>query len=347
MSLLLIFSILSSAAIGFQFFELVTPDQTSDDSESLPTEGDVPTGDNLVFGDNEIGYGSQGDDTLDAGNSRYVTLYGGAGDDVLTAAHHSRLFGEAGNDTISATESTIDGGIGNDLIDGQDFSSILGGEGNDTISGLRAISADGQEGDDLLDAHSFSTLSGGMGDDVLSSGEASQLFGNEGNDVLTLENDGLPMLPSEADGGEGNDLIYGVDNTTLLGGKGDDTISATFAFLPNNMSPSPSISIDGGEGEDQISISVQAGNGSAVAMDAIDIRIDDFNTNEDSLIIANSSDGSVVENVNILFDATTNSSTIALSVSNPALPGEVQICHIEMPNSGPVTEEMILIDSSA
>jgi Ca2+-binding RTX toxin-like protein len=74
-----------------------------------------------------------------------MQVKGSAGDDVLRGStdHADRLFGLAGNDTLSATGSgdTLDGGDGDDLLDvgGNRYANAsntyIGGRGNDTLIG--------------------------------------------------------------------------------------------------------------------------------------------------------------------------------------------------------------------
>src|SRR4051794_19884752 len=79
------------------------------------------------------------------GNTSFISIEGGAGDDTLALADDpflpaGALFGDAGDDRIlgSAGGDQIQGGAGNDLVSGRggdDFLVWQGGDGNDTIEG--------------------------------------------------------------------------------------------------------------------------------------------------------------------------------------------------------------------
>lgn len=126
------------------------------------------------------------------------TMYGSAGDDVITGnANNNNIYGGTGDDTIKA-------GSGNDFIFGGDGNDKLYGDaGNDTIYG--------DDGDDYID--------GGTGNDIL--------YGGNGNDTII---GGISGTVAEVDtiyGGSGNDIInIGQVNTgdIVWGGTGDDII---------------------------------------------------------------------------------------------------------------------------
>ncbi|AVH58167.1 MULTISPECIES: calcium-binding protein [Streptomyces] len=161
-----------------------------------------------------------GDDTVtvNANNSGYSRIYGGAGDDTLTGhgrdvlygqdgndrlsggggAYSEGAFGGAGDDDLAACGYTCHGGTGNDILHGgiseqnaeyTDYGNALyGDDGNDRIYG--------NAGTDLLE--------GGRGHDTLYGGTgADKLYGNSGNDLLHggADNDTLS-------GGPGTDRVY-------------------------------------------------------------------------------------------------------------------------------------------
>ncbi|WP_430938495.1 hypothetical protein [Rhodovulum sp. YNF3179] len=164
-------------------------------------------------------YGGAGDDVLTA-NAKDNTLRGGGGDDRLT--------GGAGTDTADFATSTgavfvsldengdavgvQDGLGGTDQLFG--FENLVGGTGNDELTGNAQINRlYGAAGDDRLD--------GGAGDD--------RLFGDDGDDEL-VGGTGDDFLEGGAgadilDGGAGADSLAGGDGgDTLSGGAGDDTL---------------------------------------------------------------------------------------------------------------------------
>jgi Ca2+-binding RTX toxin-like protein len=117
---------------------------------------------------------------LDAGGSNR-NIDGNANDNNLdfsaTTLLSGSVFGQGGNDTITATNSatrTYDGGAGNDVLNGGSVAdNLIGGAGDDTISG--------GGGND--------TIVGGVGADSLTGGGGSDRFvfnnASEGIDTIT------------------------------------------------------------------------------------------------------------------------------------------------------------------
>jgi beta-glucanase (GH16 family)/Ca2+-binding RTX toxin-like protein len=122
---------------------------------------------------------------------------GTGGDDNMSG---SRLFGGAGNDTLSGTA-------------GQDY--LRGEDGDDRIMGGDAF-------DDLHGNTGNDSVWGGLGDDwVVGGKDQDRLYGEEGHDVV-LGNIGDDTL----DGGVGNDVVRGGQgNDSVMGSWGDDFIS--------------------------------------------------------------------------------------------------------------------------
>ena len=181
------------------------------------------------------------------------------------------IFGQAGNDTITADESNgalppmlVFAGDGNDKITGGSSNDMLFGQaGNDTING--------GGGNDLL--------FGGDGNDVLTGGAGNdQVFGEAGNDTMIWNpGDGTDLF----EGGDGNDtaLVNGgngaetfaitangtrvrfdrispapfsldigtTENLVLHAGGGDDVITAG-----NGLANLIQLTLDGGDGNDTI-----------------------------------------------------------------------------------------------
>ena len=140
-----------------------------------------------------------------------VTIRGGGGDDVINARNgtNNRLYGDAGNDTISG--------------DGE----LYGGDGNDSLFGMGKLY--GEAGDDSL--RGGSALYGGDGNDVLflyrkEPGDTRPLYGDGGDGDDILRTSGVPSAYGEGVGtvapSKGESVV------TLRGGKGNDTIHGSY-----------------------------------------------------------------------------------------------------------------------
>ncbi len=131
-------------------------------------------------------------------SERAMQVKGSAGDDVLrgSADYPDRLYGLAGNDTLSATGwyDTLDGGDGDDLLDVGDvyytnITTYIGGRGNDTLIGSAGpdvyIHRLGDGADTIVDHASYASS---KGDDELrleGIASADMTAAREGDD-LTL-----------------------------------------------------------------------------------------------------------------------------------------------------------------
>lgn len=115
-------------------------------------------------------FGHAGNDTITAGNDNTV-IHGGAGDDILTGGSgNDRIHGSSGHDILT-------GNAGNDLL--------VGAAGNDTISG--------GDGDDILFGYAgTNTLTGGAGKDIFHLGKLSTA-----TDASTTDDTILTKLPKE------------------------------------------------------------------------------------------------------------------------------------------------------
>jgi Ca2+-binding RTX toxin-like protein len=269
--------------------------------ENLDLSGDLSglsgTGnalDNVISGDmgSNLLKGLEGNDTIDGGNivspSHADTLWGGSGDDTLTAGQrrysHDVLHGGTGNDKLSVQEgmSHLFGDEGNDLLvagtgdfDGNaDY--LYGGTGRDTLQG--GYVQDGGDGNDVMKMHNTTSAYGGEGNDTMTgtagggwnSGFAAggngndkidlwgmnrlSIEGGDGNDVLAGECIGV----LEMDGGAGDDRVSGHQpggsrDMELLGGTGNDTVNGSSAY--------GGYSLGGGEGDDRLTASF-SGSGS-------------------------------------------------------------------------------------
>jgi Ca2+-binding RTX toxin-like protein len=143
-------------------------------------DGDVLRGGNGA----DTLYGDAGADALDADDLLFYeydqldavdtvnALYGGAGDDHLTAGMgHDLLSGGADNDYIEALNGgdTMDGGDGNDYLRSSGYAdTIYGGAGDDTIeypsNGCLVDAGDGNDTINLFSA-TGTTVTGGAGAD--------------------------------------------------------------------------------------------------------------------------------------------------------------------------------------
>ena len=191
--------------------------------------------------------------TLTGGFEQFL---GSAFGDNVTAAAGTTLYGGAGDDTLTAT--------------GADRVSLIGGSGNDTfnLSNVTAPTLYGADGNDTLLAPTGidpvtgtippATLPTTTGGDtfILTNVTNPTLYGADGNDTITFTTTGTGTTPGGTiDAGGGNDRItlgVGVLLPTLYGADGDDTIS----------SASPGAVILGGSGKD--SVTVTGGTGQLV-----------------------------------------------------------------------------------
>ncbi|MDB6452988.1 cellulase family glycosylhydrolase [Falsirhodobacter sp. 20TX0035] len=133
-------------------------------------------------------YGRAGDDTITADPGVVNLLYGGDGQDDLTAGPEGDwLFGQRGDDRVT-------GGTGADRL--------FGGPGDDTVTG--GAGDDWIEGGDGRDR-----LEGGAGNDTILAGEGSNVVSGEGNDLILLtkaDEDGRPLIIDELQPGDRIDL---------------------------------------------------------------------------------------------------------------------------------------------
>jgi Ca2+-binding RTX toxin-like protein len=204
-----------------------------------------------------VGTGFKDDLTGGSGSN----LFGGAGDDNLTATANSvgaSLFGGDGNDTLIAMQNSVDaslfGGDGADVMQAMatsDGASLFGGDGADVMTadvGALHASLFGGDGADVMTAMANSldaSLFGGTGDDVMTADVGAinaVLSGDDGSDTLkaTGGNDGASLF-----GGDGSDTLIadeGALHPSLFGGAGDDNVEA----LSGAVDPS----LFGGDGND-------------------------------------------------------------------------------------------------
>jgi Ca2+-binding RTX toxin-like protein len=206
-------------------------------------------------------YGSNGTDYIAGrtGTSNPDVIYGGAGDDIITAAgmddsspNADQIYGGDGNDTIIAALNpsgsgftpVLDGGAGVDTLqiqanpDGITLTLTVGGAINfENLTGSYI-------GETIVGDAGDNVLSGGAGTDVISGGDGNDTlyaaFGpSEGGAILWgqyaihsragLDNGGVEPIGQETkdtlDGGAGNDILYGSKgDNVLIGGTGHDEL---------------------------------------------------------------------------------------------------------------------------
>ena len=217
-------------------------DETLDDSVA----GVSLTGDScdpLLFcvGDDDLLFGSEGDDTLS----------GGLGNDGL--------FGREGGDSVS-------GGVGADSLYGEEGDDMLfGGDGSDYVRGEQGDDVlYGEHGDDtLLGGNDDDTLYGGDGNDSLSrEGGSDALFGGGGNDLLRSYSgqEGNLYYPYGEQGGD-----------TLSGGEGDDIFQFDIA---SGLDVNSTI-VDFDPSEDVILINVGSSTGTLNTYE-LDVTVEDW-----------------------------------------------------------------------
>lgn len=195
---------------------------------------------NISGDDDDIVYGTSGDDILDSSNVAFV-----GGDSRFSSTGNDIFYGDAGNDRIlgGSGNDTVEGSAGKDTINGeQDSDRISGGAGDDYIFGGRGQDLIfGDENNDTLEGNNDSdTVFGGTGDDRIWGGgdnSSDYLHGGSENDTLTGEGGTDTLI-----GGAGNDRLEGNnEDDILIGGRGRDTMSGglgrdTFVFAPGDGS---------------------------------------------------------------------------------------------------------------
>ena len=324
-------------------------------SRGFSTPGDTIYGglgdDSLRFqGSSGLGFGDEGDDTLEA--TIGTSLYGGSGGDSLKSIlERNWLQGNQGNDMfLIKFRDSIYGGKDNDTITdqtptgGQNFirgdigqdsvyvrgdrDTIYGGKDNDTlISEGRRVYVRGDDGNDIVDNSQASptdrsTLLGGEGNDSILGGLASS--GTNSRNLL--------------DGEAGNDTLFGQGaKDTLMGGEGDDSISIGTSSSGLNLldggagedtllGGSSTDTINGGSGNDSLSGLFNRGDGGG-GNDTIDVSQVGTSVPEINLIGGAGSDslvGSTNSGVSNFFDGGTGNDFIQFGGSNDKLIGNTE-----------------------
>lgn len=176
------------------------------------------------------------------------------------------LVGTDGNDTLSA-------GQDEDLAPEQ--ISLLGGDDIATLDVHIGVEVSGGEGDDVLNSTvAGNVLNGGEGNDTLRGIDANNMFGGAGDDDITFDSD-VELIDSTA---------------RISGGEGDDTI-AVIADVGVDAPDRGGAIITGDEGSDSFEVTMHLENstldldGSGGPLETSIARIEDFDPDEDNLLI--------------------------------------------------------------
>ncbi|HYI49221.1 MAG TPA: hypothetical protein VEX35_12235 [Allosphingosinicella sp.] len=259
---------------GSQFADTIT---MSNGDPSAPVHG--LGGDDHIVATGGMGeiWGGEGNDTIDASNNFYSRpVYGEAGNDIILAGSgftyggigndtitgSGRLFGEEGDDTLTATPggAFVYGGAGVDDLTGSSGGEVLsGGEGADTIEGgggadtIYSATLPQGTGDFFDRGAEHDVIDAGAGDDSVIIGYGDDADGGDGFDSLAITLDGAPggvtldvNIAGSGFGGIGNivnferlDVLSGTafadtirigaftDRVQVSGGDGDDRLTAT------------------------------------------------------------------------------------------------------------------------
>jgi Ca2+-binding RTX toxin-like protein len=186
--------------------------------------------------------GNAGNDRIVGGTVIHNHLFGGQGDDVISAPPEWRaedhLFGGPGNDRLAGPGLTrFSGGSGDDVITGHGGYLMFGrspgpvrvdliagtatGDGRDRFTGIWAVRGSAF-GDEILGDDNLNMLWGGAGGDrIIARRGYDWVVAGEGDDIVR---NGIGKSVVYA--GSGSDaLIGGAGNDSLYGGPGDDSVT--------------------------------------------------------------------------------------------------------------------------
>ncbi|WP_022704591.1 calcium-binding protein [Pseudorhodobacter ferrugineus] len=190
----LFLALFGTAFLGAITFDLFGKDDTSD---SAPQTEE--TAENLTFDGSETLEGTEGNDTLAAGQDEdlapeTVNLLGGDDTAVIDLPFDITVNGGDGDDTLSSTTvgNTLNGDAGNDTLTGIDATNLYGGAGDDHLIFNSDVELndsvariDGGDGDDQIDVFADA------GVNTFDRGGAIILGGNGSDDfnvILDLQN---------------------------------------------------------------------------------------------------------------------------------------------------------------
>ena len=243
MSLLLL-GLLGSLVLGAFAFD------GSDDNDNDQADDDNPmeTGESLSYSGANLLEGTEGADTLSAGQ------------DELLAPNTINLLG--GDDTA--------------IIEVNDAITVSGGDGDDVITATGVINVlEGGAGNDTLTADDSNQIRGGAGDDELNfnhgsydQGERGSVNGGEGDDTINLRADALiagellnDVGGGDITGGAGSDEFNILYELTSLGegeALADDTVSRGFVSISDFDPREDSLLLDVERNTDTADIDVVA-----------------------------------------------------------------------------------------
>lgn len=156
-------------ALAFDWFDGNDDDQNDEPQPDNEVGNDEPQPDNeigqeLSYDGSDLLEGTEGDDTLPAGQDsnlapEEISLLGGNDTAIIEDPFDITVSGGEGDDTLSsaAVGNILDGGAGNDILTGIDANSMFGGSGDDQITfdsdvelNSSVARIDGGEGNDTI-----------------------------------------------------------------------------------------------------------------------------------------------------------------------------------------------------
>ena len=249
--------------------------------------------------------GGNGNDTLYVG-SRYSTVYGGGGDDLIDTwhgeeVHHIYIDAGTGNDKIwnFSKYATIFGGDGDDTFYNSEMSNVPNGNGMNSM-------LDGGAGDDHIinrDSNTiYSTLIGGSGQDTIrNSASYVTIEGGKDNDTISLASGHAGNVLTYANG-DGKDTVYGYNS--------DDTLRIVGSSYSTQNSGTKDILVN-------------VGTGSMLLVDAGDVKLNIIGTLDkgDTSIFTPGNDKYSNTVNNVLLDALAGNDYVTNTAENVTMLG--------------------------
>lgn len=310
-------NIVSLNTIDVDRIEVVDGDDTTTGGKDITIELATVTVSTLIDG-RALDGSNEVLTVTDAGTSTgKLTIYGGAGNDVIAAGNNDDVFdGGAGNDSIEAK-------TGND--------SLAGGAGNDTFNlGVNLTFQDTIDGGDgTADLLSVSSVGAAINDvDFTNVKNVEALTIAAGTNTVTLsslaQNAGIRTVNVAANlaavvtasaysAGITYSVAAGTDaNVNLTGGTSDDTFVFNGSLLTVNDSAV------GGSGTDTIRLDNNTSTSDATG-DAVTAVLGAGVTGMDRVLVNDIADGDTNGDVSLTFNTAYAQTTIAISVDGSAL----------------------------